>query len=90
MKTIVTYIAGVKFRGIEAQVRLRRLPNGTHLYLEAEPDNAYDANAVKVLGEDNFFYGYVPAKVAKDLDLEENPAAYWAENALYITYAQAA
>lgn len=48
MKTLQCALVGMHFRP-PAQLVLSRLPLGTELWLEREPENPYDAMAVKVL-----------------------------------------
>lgn len=55
-------IAGVKFRGIEEQVRARNLAEGEIVQLVAEPDNKYDPNAIKVMSGE-LLLGYVPKRI---------------------------
>jgi hypothetical protein len=46
---IITTLAGASFRPAEAKDILRGLSVGDFLDLEAEPDNRFDSNAVKLL-----------------------------------------
>ena len=55
---IITTLAGANFRPAEAKEIVRQLSVGNHLDLEAEPDNKYDPNAVKVVLEGEHL-GYV-------------------------------
>ena len=43
------FIAGVKFRGIEAINELKQRQVGDMLEMEKEPENKYDPNAVKLI-----------------------------------------
>lgn len=58
------YLAGLQFRPIEDTDKIQQ---GQVLKLEAEPDNQYDENAIKVLLEDGTHIGYVPKKQTKEL-----------------------
>ena len=58
------YLAGIQFRPEEDT---KDLNTDQVLKLEAEPDNQYDDQAIKVLTLDNKFIGYVPKKITKDL-----------------------
>lgn len=56
----LTSIVGVNFRPADAKQAVRDLAVGDEVYLEPEPDNAYDTNAIKVLTADDTFIGYIP------------------------------
>ena len=43
-----------------AAQRVERLIDDDRVSLEQEPDNAHDANAILVFGEDDYELGYVP------------------------------
>lgn len=58
---IVCTLAGANFRPAEAKEALRAATHGTVLGLEPDPDNEYDANAVKVL-LDQHFVGFLPQR----------------------------
>jgi hypothetical protein len=53
-------IAGTSFRDPIARQYAKIMPDGTLLKVEAEPTNAHDPLAVKVLTPDNMHLGYVP------------------------------
>jgi len=59
------YIAGLSFRPQKDQEAIKL---GQVLLLEAEPDNPYDNNAIKLVTlEDKIHVGYVPKKQTKEL-----------------------
>jgi hypothetical protein len=58
MPSINTVLAGCNFRPAEARERCKQLGIGEQVELEADPDNEYDGNAVKVLA-DGVFIGFV-------------------------------
>lgn len=63
-------IAGVKFRGARIYELLKTLENGTVFELEAEPDNSFDPNAIKLLyddGTEEHFVGYVPKTLSSEV-----------------------
>ena len=63
MPTIDTYIAGVKFYpGVG--VMLRQLARGTELILLTDPDNKFDATAVKIFYKETHI-GHIPAFLSK-------------------------
>lgn len=53
-------LAGNQFRPISAQVVKARLADRAELTLVAEPDNAYDADAIKVFEPGGEHIGYIP------------------------------
>lgn len=58
-------LAGANFRPSSAQGRTLGLKPGDHAFLERDPDNQYDDNAVRVLTEgDRDFIGFVPREMA--------------------------
>lgn len=61
-----TFITGVSHRPMSAQVLARNLEEGEELELEREPSNQFDANAIKVM-KDEQCIGYIPAKHNADL-----------------------
>lgn len=68
--TINTYIAGAKFRPAGAKEALAELPPSAALVLEAESDNQYDPNAIKVLITSitpTAHVGYVPKFLSKKI-----------------------
>lgn len=59
MPTIQCTLAGANFRPAEARDRCKALKIGEELELEADPENPYDSNAVKVLSDEHFI-GFIP------------------------------
>lgn len=68
-------LMGVNFRGPEIRNLVSALQIGTTLYLERDPNNEYDANAIKVMlpdpdgenGGEDIFVGFVAKEVAEEL-----------------------
>ncbi len=58
------YLAGLKFKPEEV---IKSIYKDLVLKLEAEPNNPYDQNAIKVLGLDGMDIGYVPKKTTIEL-----------------------
>jgi hypothetical protein len=60
------FIAGVQFHpgAVDA---IRNLIEGDELFLEPEPTNKFDSNAIKILDENNNFLGYVPKKISAEI-----------------------
>ena len=58
------YIAGVKFHQMGTVIK--ELDEGMELDLLPEPDNKFDANAVKIMYED-VMCGYVPKTISADV-----------------------
>lgn len=54
-------VAGISYRPKCDIKRANKLYDGESLYLEEEPSNVYDKNAIKIVTDDNFFIGYIPA-----------------------------
>jgi len=60
------YIAGVKFRpSAEIKLALNEIEEGTELFLDPEPTNRFDPNAIRIVygnpvEERPLFIGYVP------------------------------
>lgn len=65
MAKFLSDIAGIRYRPISAQVRVAQLTFGERLYLEPEPTNDHDPNAVRILTEDRVFVGYVQRKFSE-------------------------
>jgi len=62
-----TKVAGVSFRnrdGSNRQEAIQRCRSHEQLFIEAEPDNPVDANAVQVVKETGEQLGYLPAALA--------------------------
>ena len=50
---ILSQLVGVSFRGAGIKALVQSLETGTEFTLEADPENPYDSNAVKVLYTDD-------------------------------------
>jgi HIRAN domain len=55
------------FRFEERRDACERLVEGDSVSLEREPDNPHDANAIRVLGDDDCELGYVPQEEARSI-----------------------
>jgi hypothetical protein len=74
MQNIVFALAGLSFRPASAKAAVAELEVGAEVFLERDPENQYDYNAVKVLvGEE--FVGFVPKvdnqELASHLDADK-------------------
>ncbi len=61
-ETFYTRVSGVTFNG--RQELISRISPGTPLRLVREPQNPYDPHAVKVVTEEGWHLGYLPARLA--------------------------
>ena len=67
------FVAGVQFRPSSVKTVIAGLTKGQYLYLEPEPDNKFDPNAVKIIcsglkeGDEDVFLGYVPKKFSSEI-----------------------
>lgn len=62
------YIAGVQFRSARDKEALLNVNEGDELFLEPEPENKFDPNAIKIVDEGNsFHFGYVPKKFSSEV-----------------------
>lgn len=62
---VVFRVAGVSFDGRQEFLTALFKRNNLHFFLEREPDNPYDSNAIKVMVEingENFRVGFMPKK----------------------------
>lgn len=62
---IVSDLKGLYYRSRYARSVAQNLEVGERLYLEKDPKNKYDENAVKVRSQSNVFIGYIDSKVAE-------------------------
>ena len=60
METISFDIAGIKHRSIAEQAEALKLAEGDNIYLQREPFNKYDRNAIAVYTNSGTKIGYVP------------------------------
>lgn len=72
MIEIFSTVVGITFRPAEAKAAMDNLVPGDHLFLEPNPSNPYDSNAVKVIDPDSGeFIGFLSresnAEVAEHL-----------------------
>lgn len=68
-------ITGTKYVDPSALEIIKTLSKGDNLSLVAEPDNAYDSDAIAIYYDDDKL-GYVPREVNQDMrSLTDNPAA---------------
>lgn len=63
----ITALRGVQFVSAEAKAAVRGLIPHQELNLEADPNNVYDSNAIRVLTNDNLFIGFVARETAAAL-----------------------
>lgn len=63
---IQTSLAGAQFRPSDAKELIKTIVHGDELTLERDPENEYDANAIRVLFDD-IFIGFVPRADAANL-----------------------
>lgn len=77
MDEIVFALVGTSFRSKAAQLLATALSPRDHISLEAEPDNPYDKNAIKILGPMGVHIGYVNKEACLDvLELLQNSPHY--------------
>lgn len=62
-------IKGIYYRTENEIKRAQQIKMNDSLFLEFEPDNIYDSNAIKVLTEDKIHIGYVPSKSCETVKL---------------------
>ncbi len=60
-------IVGNRHRPLSAQIRLAELPFREPLFLQFEPDNKFDANAIKVMTADEICLGYIAKSKNKEI-----------------------
>lgn len=60
-------VAGLSYRPKEAQERAEILMSNESIYLEKEPTNPYDSNAIKVYSSDHVHLGYVPKYLCSEI-----------------------
>lgn len=60
-------VAGLSYRPKEAQERAEILMSNESVYLEKEPTNPYDSNAIKVYSSDHVHLGYVPKYLCSEI-----------------------
>lgn len=71
MQQVIFALAGLNFRPTSAKEAVKNAATGDEVYLERDPHNEYDSNAVMVLIEGEFV-GFVPKadnlEIASHLD----------------------
>lgn len=60
-------VVGLQHLGPRSQKRAQRLKPYTDVVLEVDNENEFDPNAVRVMTEDGYLIGYVPAKYARKM-----------------------
>lgn len=60
-------VVGLQHLGPRSQKRAQRLEIDTDVVLEVDNENEFDPNAVRVMTEDGYHIGYVPAKYARKM-----------------------
>lgn len=60
-------ITGINYRSRNEIKRAETLCFGEYLYLEEEPNNSYDSDAIKILTDDDVFIGYIPSYLCSDV-----------------------
>ena len=60
-------VAGLSYRSKEAQERAEILMSNESVYLEKDPANPYDSNAIKVYSSDHVHLGYVPKYLCSEI-----------------------
>ena len=60
-------LAGLSYRSKEAKERAEILMSNESVYLEKEPTNPYDSNAIKVYSFDHVHLGYVPKYLCSEI-----------------------
>lgn len=60
-------VAGLPYRSKEAQERAEILMSNESVYLEKDPANPYDSNAIKVYSSDHVHLGYVPKYLCSEI-----------------------
>lgn len=73
-KVIVTKVVGVSFD--ERQEMISRLQIGDKVWLEFEPENPFDANAIRVTNNKGEKIGYLNARLAKKLAYRYSQFSY--------------
>jgi hypothetical protein len=72
----ITHAAGAKDH-YEAALNAAVSSPGKPLFLEREPDNSYDGNAIRLKNEDGDQVGYLPREVAGEVAAEMDAGTVW-------------
>ena len=73
-------LAGLYYRSDEAQKRARELISNESVFLEKDPTNPHDPNAIRVYSDDYVHLGYVPRRLCSEI------LAYMDETNSYVAY----
>jgi len=73
-------LAGLYYRSDEAQKRARELISNESVFLEKDPTNPHDPNAIRVYSDDHVHLGYVPRRLCSEI------LAYMDETNSYVAY----
>ena len=73
-------LAGLYYRSDEAQKRARELMSNESVFLEKDPTNPHDPNAIRVYSDDHVHLGYVPRHLCSEI------LAYMDETNSYVAY----
>lgn len=60
-------LAGLYYRSDEAQKRARELMSNESVFLEKDPTNPHDPNAIRVYSDDHVHLGYVPRHLCSEI-----------------------
>lgn len=60
-------LAGLYYRSDEAQKRARKLMSNESVFLEKDPTNPHDPNAIRVYSGDHVHLGYVPRRLCSEI-----------------------
>ena len=73
-------LAGLYYRSDEAQKRARELISNESVFLEKDPTNPHDPNAIRVYSDDHVHLGYIPRHLCSEI------LAYMDETNSYVAY----
>lgn len=73
-------LAGLYYRSDEAQKRARELMSNESVFLEKDPTNPHDPNAIRVYSDNHVHLGYVPRHLCSEI------LAYMDETNSYVAY----
>lgn len=88
MPTFRTRLVGAQFRPIEAQALVHALEEGSPVYLERDPENEFDPNAIKICADMDCseHIGFVAAKHKDDIALASEIAEFMDLDTVYEAY----
>jgi hypothetical protein len=67
MAQFIASLAGASFRPADVKDIIRELSEGDQVFLERDPDNQYDANAIKFVNDEGVFLGFVNKEIAAEI-----------------------